>query len=147
SWGCRRRPARRSPWRRAGASCSGRDSRPPVAREAPVAMRTAATLALRSSATLLFALSLVGCAPSAPPLPSPRAEPPVGIVLMHGKKGPPSYLQGVNAVLEGNGYLVTTPEMCWSDKRMYDRPYLDCLTEIDAAVATLRQRGAKAIVV
>ena len=66
---------------------------------------------------------------------------------MHGKKGPPRYLAETAAILEAHGYLVSTPEMCWSDKRQYDRLYADCLTEIDAAVADLRRRGARSIVV
>jgi esterase/lipase len=75
------------------------------------------------------------------------AAAPVGIVLMHGKKGAPAYLDQVKTVLEDHGYLVSTPEMCWSANRMYDRIYADCLTEIDAAVAGLKQRGAKSIVI
>jgi pimeloyl-ACP methyl ester carboxylesterase len=82
-----------------------------------------------------------------PPTPASPTAAPIGIVLMHGKKGPPRYLAATKAVLEDHGYLVSTPEMCWSDKRMYDRLYLDCLTEIDAAVDGLRQRGAKSIVI
>lgn len=66
---------------------------------------------------------------------------------MHGKKGSPRYLADTKSVLEAHGYLVATPEMCWSDRRLYDRVYSDCLTEIDAAVADIRQRGAKAIVI
>ena len=29
--------------------------------------------------------------------------------------------------LQGAGYLVEAPEMCWSRRRIYDRPFLDCL--------------------
>src|SRR5690349_8699379 len=57
------------------------------------------------------------------------ATPPLGIVLMHGKNGPPRYLAGIKTILEDHGYLVATPEMCWSDKRMYDRDYADGLPE------------------
>jgi pimeloyl-ACP methyl ester carboxylesterase len=96
-------------------------------------------------------LSLLGllsaCAPAAPPVPWSPAAAPLGIVLMHGKMGPPAYLGAARAVLEAHGYLVSTPEMCWSDIRMYDRAYTDCVLEIDAAIAALRQRGAQAIVV
>ena len=37
--------------------------------------------------------------------------------------------------------------MCWSRRRIYDRPYLDCLSEIDAAIDRLKARGATAVVV
>jgi pimeloyl-ACP methyl ester carboxylesterase len=39
------------------------------------------------------------------------------------------------------------PEMCWSGRRIYDRPYGDCLREIDAAIARLKQKGATGLVV
>src|SRR3984893_1594170 len=45
------------------------------------------------------------------------------------------------------GYLVDTPAMCWSRRRIYDRPFLDCLTEIDSAIGRLKGRGAGRIVV
>ena len=97
-----------------------------------------------------MAALLAACVPSTqsstPPTASPPAAEPLGIVLMHGKKGPPRYLADTKAALEMQGYLVSTPEMCWSDKRQYDRLYADCLTEIDRAVADLRQRGARSIV-
>jgi esterase/lipase len=96
---------------------------------------------------LLIVAALTACAPSMPPPPASPTAAPLGIVLLHGKKGSPRYLADVKAVLERHGYLVSTPEMCWSDKRMYDRLYLDCLTEIDAAVVDLRQRGAKSMVI
>lgn len=101
----------------------------------------------RRLALVLLAASLAGCVPSTPPTASSPAALPLGIVLMHGKKGPPRYLDDTKAAFEAHGYLVVTPEMCWSDKRQYDRLYPDCLTEIDAAVADLRQRGARSIVV
>jgi pimeloyl-ACP methyl ester carboxylesterase len=37
--------------------------------------------------------------------------------------------------------------MCWSRARIYDRPFLACLDEIDAAIARLRARGATGFVV
>ena len=43
--------------------------------------------------------------------------------------------------------MVDTPEMCWSRRRIYDRPFLDCLTEIDSAIGRLKGRGAGRIVV
>ncbi|MBI3514391.1 MAG: alpha/beta hydrolase [Proteobacteria bacterium] len=104
----------------------------------------------RRAPQILLALvvaALSACARPAPPIPWSPAAAPLGIVLMHGKRGSPGYLANTKTALEDHGYLVSTPEMCWSSNRMYDRAYLDCVTEIDAAVADLRQRGAKSIVV
>src|SRR5277367_3843085 len=43
--------------------------------------------------------------------------------------------------------LVERPEMCWSHRRMRDRPFLECLAELDAPIARLTGRGARTIVV
>jgi pimeloyl-ACP methyl ester carboxylesterase len=97
---------------------------------------------MRILSALLLTVALALGAPSMAAAPAP-----IGIVLLHGKKGTPLYLAPTRAALISHGYLVSTPEMCWSDRRLYDRLYADCLSEIDAAVAELRQRGAKSIVI
>jgi hypothetical protein len=72
----------------------------------------------------------------------------IGIVLMHGKTGSPNtVIDRLAIALQGAGYLVEVPEMCWSRRRIYDRPFLDCLTEIDSAIARVKSRGAGRIVV
>ena len=72
----------------------------------------------------------------------------IGVVLLHGKTGSPAtVIDGLAAALRGAGYLVDAPEMCWSHRRIYDRSFTDCLTEIDAAVARLRGQGAAKVVV
>jgi pimeloyl-ACP methyl ester carboxylesterase len=76
-----------------------------------------------------------------------RATGKLGIVLIHGKQGNPTQLSDTVAALTHAGYLVDRPEMCWSHRRIYDRAYLDCLSEIDRAVEQLRKRGATEIVV
>lgn len=72
-----------------------------------------------------------------------------GIVFMHGKQGGPGEppLAAFIVSLKSAGYLVDTPEMCWSRARIYDKPYLDCLAELDLAVARLRAAGATSIVI
>jgi esterase/lipase len=75
------------------------------------------------------------------------AQSRVGVVLIHGKQGSAQNLQGLADVLTGAGYAVDRPEMCWSQQRIYDRPYLDCLRDIDAAAGRLRAVGATSIVV
>ena len=46
-----------------------------------------------------------------------------GIVLMHGLQGSPNQvIDSLATALQGAGYLVETPEMCWSRRRIFDRP-------------------------
>ncbi|HEY1721376.1 MAG TPA: alpha/beta hydrolase [Magnetospirillaceae bacterium] len=72
----------------------------------------------------------------------------IGIVLMHGLQGSPlKVINGLASTLRDAGYLVETPEMCWSRARVFDRTLPDCLKDVDAAVAKLKQQGATAIVV
>jgi pimeloyl-ACP methyl ester carboxylesterase len=89
---------------------------------------------------------------------SARADDKIGIVLMHGKQGMPlgKSPPGGNrppaggeliAALKDAGYLVTTPEMCWSRQRGLDKAFSACLTEIDDAIADLKAHGATAFVV
>ena len=97
--------------------------------------------------TLMAALLVcLGLAPAG-------AAPTVGIVLMHGLAGVPLGAPGWHAGSAGligglrkAGFLVDTPEMCWSAKRIYDRAYTECFADIDASIARLRAQGATAIV-
>jgi esterase/lipase len=83
-----------------------------------------------------------------PGLVAPASAKTIGIVLMHGKTGSPNtIIDQLATALQSAGYLVDTPEMCWSRRRIYDRPFLDCLTEIDSAIGRLKGRGAGRIVV
>ena len=90
---------------------------------------------------ILAALALMLAAPAV------QAADRLGIVLMHGKQGNPDrHISGIASALASDGYLVATPEMCWSKRRIYDKPYEACLAELDAVVADLRAKGATAIV-
>lgn len=71
----------------------------------------------------------------------------VGLVLLHGKTGSPAQFTGMENMLVETGYGVETPEMCWSARRIYDKPLDKCFGDIDAAVARLRADGFEAIVV
>ena len=104
-------------------------------------------MAARVIFLFLMVSSLTACMRPEPPVPWSPVTPPLGIVLLHGKGGGPGYLADTRTALEAHGYFVATPEMCWSGRRMYDRTYSDCVAEIDAAVANLKQRGAKSIVI
>jgi esterase/lipase len=93
--------------------------------------------------TRTFICLLLGCAVFAV---SARGE-TIGVVMMHGKTGTPAQLEGLAAQMSAAGFPVERPEMCWSAARIYDRTYLDCLTDADAAAARLKAGGASAIVI
>src|SRR5689334_15893531 len=96
------------------------------------------TSALRYAAAMLA--SVLCCAAAAPA----QAE-KLGIVLMHGKQGVPERsFDRLAGQLEAAGYAVERPAMCWSRTRIYDRVFLDCIAEIDAAIESLKARGADA---
>jgi esterase/lipase len=71
----------------------------------------------------------------------------VGVVMMHGKHGTPAQLQELAVAVSNAGFFVERPEMCWSAARIYDRTYLECFADIDAAAARLKEHGVTAIVV
>jgi pimeloyl-ACP methyl ester carboxylesterase len=88
--------------------------------------------------------------------PAQGASPIVGVILLHGTAGVPLGSAGKNGrtiggglvgALRKAGFRVETPEMCWSDRRIYDRPLADCFADIDSAIARLRAQGATEIVV
>ena len=78
---------------------------------------------------------------------SAAAQERLGLVLMHGKQSAPAEHQPLADAVAAIGVPVERPEMCWSGGRIYDRPYIDCLRDVDAAIERLRRRGATAIVV
>jgi dienelactone hydrolase len=90
-----------------------------------------------------FALAAIATAGSA------LAQAPVktGVILLHGKEGRPEQFADYAQAFADSGIEYERPEMCWSNRRIYDKPYLDCINEIDGAAAKLRERGANAIVI
>lgn len=70
-----------------------------------------------------------------------------GIVLLHGKTGTPAQFAVLADNLADLGYLVETPEMCWSASRIYDRSFTGCFEDIDAAIDRVNADGAEGIVV
>jgi len=71
-----------------------------------------------------------------------------GVVLMHGKGGSPTkHVADLAASLERNGFLVANLEMPWSGRRDYDVDVGAAETEVEAALATLRQKGASKVFV
>ena len=68
----------------------------------------------------------------------------IGVVVLHGKWGSPDgHTSGLANFLAGEGFLVASPEMPWSGRRTYDKGADAFVTEIDAAAAELRAKGAK----
>lgn len=77
-----------------------------------------------------------------------KAEEKLGVILMHGKEGRPNQMiNRLASAIASAGFLVDSPEMCWSKRRIYDKPYDDCLDELDQASVRLKADGATAIVV
>ncbi len=74
-----------------------------------------------------------------------QAQTGVGVVVLHGKQGTP--MDSTVSSLEAAGFLALSPELPWSNRRIYDRTYEQTLQEVDAAVEELKKRGATRIVV
>ncbi len=95
--------------------------------------------------TLVFAAALlpnICCA-----APDERLQ-GFGIVYLHGKGGwPGAFNGGILSALRDEGALVATPEMPWSFHRRYAATYDQAMAEIDAAVAGLKAKGARRIVI
>ena len=75
------------------------------------------------------------------------AEPPLAVVLLHGKQASPSDLGGLSRDLRSEKLLVTVPTMPWSQAREFDAAYPQALDEIEAAANELARQGASRIVV
>jgi pimeloyl-ACP methyl ester carboxylesterase len=72
----------------------------------------------------------------------------MGVVFLHGKgMWPGAFDGGIPGALEAEGAQVESPEMPWSFRRMYGATFDQAMTEIDAAVAGLKAKGATRIVV
>ena len=70
---------------------------------------------------------------------APVSAQTIGVVLMHGNtNSPDGTIALLAAALEGAGYLVERPEMCWSYRRRRDKPFLECLAELEAPIAVIR---------
>lgn len=67
----------------------------------------------------------------------------IGIVIMHGKGGSPAKnVTDLAASLNEQGYLVNNLEMSWSGKRDYDVSVSAAENEVEAALNSLRAKGA-----
>jgi pimeloyl-ACP methyl ester carboxylesterase len=72
----------------------------------------------------------------------------IGIVVMHGKGGSPTkFVSELASSLASQGYLVANLEMPWSGKRDYDVSVAAAEQEVESALSSLRERGAKKLFV
>lgn len=73
---------------------------------------------------------------------TPASE--IAVVVMHGKGGSPNKFVDVLAqALEKEGFQVANLEMPWSHHRQYDVDMQGAVTEISAALNSMRAKGAK----
>lgn len=80
--------------------------------------------------------------------PSESAAQKVGVVVLHGRwDSPRGWALGLAHYLEREGHLVANPEMPWSGSRSYDKGAAAFVSEIDAAVADLRAKGAAKVAI
>jgi len=82
----------------------------------------------------------------AAPLMAMAQGEPIGIVIMHGKGGSPAGLVADLArALDSRGTLVANLDMPWSGRRNYDVDVGRAEQEVAAALAGLRDKGAKKV--
>jgi hypothetical protein len=68
-----------------------------------------------------------------------------GAVILHGSSETPQQVEALADALRRENVLVATPELAWSPRRLYDRRALDVDQEVDAAIAGLRNQGARRV--
>ena len=56
-------------------------------------------------------------------------------------------MNSIASTLEAKGYRVSTPALPWAQGRIYDASFEDSMREIDQEVESMRQKGAKRVVV
>jgi pimeloyl-ACP methyl ester carboxylesterase len=96
---------------------------------------------------LAFVVGVVAALAAASPVTAASLR-GMGVVFLHGKGvWPGAFDGGIPAALEAEGAKVVSPEMPWSLRRLYGATYEQAMAEIDAAVATLKAKGATRIVV
>jgi pimeloyl-ACP methyl ester carboxylesterase len=108
---------------------------------------TQRTLILSGLARALAALAMLVVLTGSGPARSADLH-GLGVVYLHGKGGWAGALDGgILSALADEGAVVATPEMPWSFHRIYAATYDQAMAEIDAAVAGLKAKGARRIVV
>jgi pimeloyl-ACP methyl ester carboxylesterase len=75
------------------------------------------------------------------------AQARIGVVLLHGNLSSPLQFYDMLTVFEDARIGVQIPEMCWSGRRSYDRPVINCMRDVDLAIDRLKAGGHDQIVV
>jgi pimeloyl-ACP methyl ester carboxylesterase len=71
----------------------------------------------------------------------------IGVVMLHGNGSSGLQFSPMVGVFEEAGFGLQTPDMCWSDRRQYDKPPLDCMADVDRAIGRLKAEGYDQIVI
>jgi pimeloyl-ACP methyl ester carboxylesterase len=71
----------------------------------------------------------------------------IGVVMLHGNGSWGGQFAPFVEIFAKAGFGLETPDMCWSDRRRYDRTAEECMDEVDAAAARLKASGFDQIVV
>jgi len=71
----------------------------------------------------------------------------IGVVLMHGNASWGGQFVTIRDKFIEAGYGLETPDMCWSDTRMYAGTPEACMADVDAAIERLREQGYEQFVV
>jgi pimeloyl-ACP methyl ester carboxylesterase len=71
----------------------------------------------------------------------------IGVVMLHGNLSDGLQFSNMVGLFEQANFGLQTPDMCWSDLRQYDKPPLDCMSDVDKAVARLKADGYDQIVI
>lgn len=97
---------------------------------------------------LLLPLLAILVTLSAPMAVAGSGDSRIGIVVMHGKGGSPTkFVAGLAGQLEQQGFLVANLEMPWSGRREYDVTVAAAEAEVEAALNSLRSKGANRLFV
>jgi alpha-beta hydrolase superfamily lysophospholipase len=90
---------------------------------------------------VLAALLLLGYCHA---IAGPLAPSQIGVVVMHGKGDSPlRNVADLASALANKGFQVVNPEMAWSGRRDYDVDVGTAEKEVEAALGTLRSKGAR----
>jgi pimeloyl-ACP methyl ester carboxylesterase len=77
----------------------------------------------------------------------PQADARIGVVMLHGNLSDGLQFSDMVGPFDQAGFGLQTPDMCWSDRRQYDKPPLACMADVDKAVARLKADGYDQIVI
>lgn len=100
----------------------------------------------------LFAISLIVAVLMLPGCTSKNIKPiengeKIGVVLMHGKGGDTRWIDPLAWSLKSAGVKVATPKMPWHKYRIYDKTFIEAMSEINNHVKKMKSNGAQFVYV